>query len=113
MKLTKSKLKQLIKEELSQLLESDRYPSDDEPPQWRREASAYVGNGKKDPAFWKAYQEFQAIAAQAAELFSQNPSALGAGVAVSHMHSEFGGSREMASAPRVIGAEIQRAMETS
>ena len=34
MKLTKSKLKQLIKEELSQLLESDRYPSDDEPVDW-------------------------------------------------------------------------------
>jgi hypothetical protein len=34
MKLTKSQLKQLIKEELSQLLESDRYPSDDEPVDW-------------------------------------------------------------------------------
>ena len=34
MKLTKSKLKQIVKKELSQLLESDRYPSDDEPVDW-------------------------------------------------------------------------------
>ena len=34
MKITESYLKQLIKEELSQLLESDRYPSDDEPVDW-------------------------------------------------------------------------------
>ena len=34
MKLTKSKLKQIVKKELSQLLESDRYPSDEEPVDW-------------------------------------------------------------------------------
>ena len=34
MNLTKSKLRQLVKKELSQLHESERYPDDDEPLDW-------------------------------------------------------------------------------
>jgi len=33
-KLTKSKLRQIVKKELSQLHESERYPDDDEPLDW-------------------------------------------------------------------------------
>ena len=68
MKLTKSKLKQLIKEELSQLLESDRYPSDDEPVDWledRRFEPDMPNNMPSDPLDIQTIADDLAVADEA------------------------------------------------